>query len=186
MLDKTPWFAPGWKRKTGRIPWPPPKKKKRPAWRLTHDTQQQLIKLTVRLMRHSDPTPFRLEGPRRYSLRGTLCLMGWPWPIADATAAAIVRAALDHIGARRPFWAEGQREYAHFGFLRDDVCHVAADGCRSMRKNSAAMSADASPIANDGSRTRGFLITAPTAARFCRSIRPPADLLQSQMHPGQL
>jgi hypothetical protein len=73
-------------------------------------------------MRKAEPTVFAAEGPRRHSLRAGLVLHGWSWPLADATAAAVVRGALRRIRARRPTWIEGQLEYCSGGFQRDDHC----------------------------------------------------------------
>src|SRR5206468_5975178 len=102
----------------------PPKKKKRrqAAWQLSKEKHLELIRLLLPYMREAQPTAFAEEGPRRHGLRAGLCLNGWPWPYADQLAAAVVHAALQRIGARRPLWIEGQREYCHGGFLRDERC----------------------------------------------------------------
>jgi hypothetical protein len=57
------------------------------------------------------PTYFAFEGACRHGLRAGLCLDGWRWPQADATAEGIVAAALQRIGASRPTWEQGQPEY---------------------------------------------------------------------------
>jgi hypothetical protein len=80
-----------------------------------------LVKVTATMMRSAEPTAFRMEAPTRHSLRAGLCLQGWPWIIADLQADSVVRHALRRIGARRPRWIEGQREYTD-GAWRDDLC----------------------------------------------------------------
>ena len=52
-----------------------------------------------------------LEGPLRASLRADLCLRGWHWMDADRAAIDIVASALRFLGAERPDWYEGQREW---------------------------------------------------------------------------
>lgn len=54
---------------------------------------------------------FAYEGRFTAELRAALCLVGWPWPIADQVARDLVGEALRRINANRPSWNEGQREY---------------------------------------------------------------------------
>ncbi|MDN5872797.1 MAG: hypothetical protein L0H29_00240 [Sinobacteraceae bacterium] len=54
---------------------------------------------------------FGLEGPLRASLRADLCLRGWGWLDAHRAAVDIVNSALMFLGAERPCWNEGQREW---------------------------------------------------------------------------
>lgn len=56
-------------------------------------------------------TVFRHEGLFIHLLRGRLCLVGWPWIMADVVARQLVAEALDRIEAERPTWYEGQPEY---------------------------------------------------------------------------
>jgi hypothetical protein len=56
-------------------------------------------------------SPFEAEGSTRHGLRAALCLNGHPWARADAEAAEIVAEALRLLGAKRPTWHQGQREY---------------------------------------------------------------------------
>jgi hypothetical protein len=55
---------------------------------------------------------FQYEAACRHGLRQGLVLAGHRWGQADLEAARIVAAALSTIGARRPSWEQGQREYA--------------------------------------------------------------------------
>lgn len=52
-----------------------------------------------------------LEGILRASLRADLCLRGWQWIDADRAAIDIVASAHRLLGAERPDWYEGQREW---------------------------------------------------------------------------
>jgi hypothetical protein len=52
-----------------------------------------------------------LEGPLRASIRGELCLQGWTWETADLAARDVLAAAHRNVGAKRPTWNEGQREW---------------------------------------------------------------------------
>ena len=54
---------------------------------------------------------FGLEGALRHAIRSELCLNGWRWPDADATARDLMDAAFRAVSARRPTWNEGQPEW---------------------------------------------------------------------------
>lgn len=54
---------------------------------------------------------FAYEGRFIAEMRASLCLIGWPWPIADQAARELVAEALRRINAKRPDWNEGQREW---------------------------------------------------------------------------
>jgi predicted nucleic acid-binding Zn ribbon protein len=73
--------------------------------------------LVAAIMREAEPTPFAVEGPCIIGLRSRLCLDGWRWQDADAVAAAIVRAALNLVGAKRPTWAQGQPGWTEDGVV---------------------------------------------------------------------
>ena len=62
---------------------------------------------------------FGLEGPLRHGIRSDLCLQGWRWAVADATAKDVVDDALRRVGAVRPRWKEGQPEWTDAGVIRD-------------------------------------------------------------------
>lgn len=57
-------------------------------------------------------TPFENEGACRAGLRSALCLEGYGWHRADEEAAGLVAEALRLMGAVRPTWEQGQREYS--------------------------------------------------------------------------
>lgn len=54
---------------------------------------------------------FAYEGMFIAMMRGRLCLVGWPWPMADQAARDAVAEALRKTRAARPTWAEGQRAF---------------------------------------------------------------------------
>lgn len=56
-------------------------------------------------------SPFEHEAAARAGLRSALCLDGHRWALADLEAGRIVSEALLLLGAERPTWEEGQREY---------------------------------------------------------------------------
>ncbi len=68
------------------------------------------------------PTVFQFSASYHHGIRSGLCLIGWPWIIADLTAAAVVDRALKRLGATYPRWVEGQRDYAQMGLMLIDNC----------------------------------------------------------------
>lgn len=104
---------------------PPAPRRRKPrveGWQLSERHYNELVELLIPFLREAQPTAFAEEAPRRHKLRTKLCLQGWPWDYADQQAAAVVHSALHRVGAKRPTWIEGQQEYCHSGFLRDDHC----------------------------------------------------------------
>jgi hypothetical protein len=69
------------------------------------------IERTASILATYNLSPFQYEAASRTGIRVELVLDGFGWESSDAEAASIVSAALDRIGARRPTWAQGQREY---------------------------------------------------------------------------
>lgn len=70
-------------------------------------------------------TIFGHEGALGHALRALLCLQGWRWRPADDAAKAVVAEALRRANARRPSWAEGQREVEErfIARTRCTICH---------------------------------------------------------------
>jgi hypothetical protein len=56
-------------------------------------------------------SPFENEASTRTGLRFALVMQGHRWGAADAEAGALVAEALRRVGAVRPSWEQGQREY---------------------------------------------------------------------------
>lgn len=54
---------------------------------------------------------FEKEGAFVAGLRSGFCLQGHPWIVAQSEATALVNEALRLMGAARPTWDEGQRDY---------------------------------------------------------------------------
>jgi len=81
--------------------------------RARHDRAKHVAAV---LRRHeAGASPFQYEAAATHGLRAALCLRGWHWQDAHDEARSLVKLALDLMGARRPSWEMGQREYA----LRD-------------------------------------------------------------------
>lgn len=94
-----------------RSPWTPLPDVRPRQFRLSKDRRRALIETVANILRAGEPTLFRFEAMCRYSLRSALCLSGRSWPLSDAIAADLVSTALERIGAQRPPWLWGQREY---------------------------------------------------------------------------
>lgn len=75
------------------------------------DKRKHVVDRMLDIMRDWRETPFETEGPLRAALRSALCLEGHGWPRSDAEAASVVAQCLSILGAKRPDWEEGQREY---------------------------------------------------------------------------
>lgn len=56
-------------------------------------------------------SPFENEGPVRAGVRASLCMKGYAWGSSDLEAGLIVSGGLKRMGAERPSWDQGQREY---------------------------------------------------------------------------
>ncbi|MCI9865073.1 hypothetical protein RHIZ_03840 [Rhizobium skierniewicense] len=56
-------------------------------------------------------SPFENEGRTRHGLRVALCMNGHSWSRSDREADLLLQAVFHYIGAERPTWAQGQREY---------------------------------------------------------------------------
>lgn len=53
------------------------------------------------------------------ALRAGLCLEGMSWPDANLAACEVKAEAFKKAGAKRPTWAQGQREYTEGGVIRE-------------------------------------------------------------------
>jgi len=77
------------------------------------------------------PSLFTYEGRFIAELRSSLCLAGWPWPVADQAARDLVAEALYKVRAMRPSWFEGQRAYTKSDVTRDAVCRHCGTGLKA-------------------------------------------------------
>ncbi len=78
---------------------------------LNADRRQHVVHHVVDQMRQWRLSPFEFEGTIRTSVRAALCLEGYGWQRSDTEAASVVAEALRRMGAVRPTWDSGQREY---------------------------------------------------------------------------
>jgi hypothetical protein len=82
------------------------------------EARQHMISKIMDVLRDWRQSPFEHEADCRTGLRSGLCLQGEGWKRSDDEAAALVAAALRRIGAVRPTWDQGQREFS----LSEDYC----------------------------------------------------------------
>lgn len=75
------------------------------------EERKQLISEVMDALKDWRDSPFENEGALRAGMRSALCLMGHAWGPSDAEAAALLTASFQRIGAHRPLWDQGQREY---------------------------------------------------------------------------
>lgn len=73
--------------------------------------RQHLIQAVVQVLSDWRCSPFENEGATRAGLRSAFCLEGHRWEMADQEASEIIADGLRLLGAERPSWAQGQREY---------------------------------------------------------------------------
>lgn len=78
----------------------------------TGEARKAKVSTVMKVLRDWRLSPFEMEGPVRAGIRSALCMDGHGWHRADAEAEALVAEALHLIGAIRPTWEQGQREYA--------------------------------------------------------------------------
>ena len=74
------------------------------------------------------PTLFSWEGMIFASLRSGLCLNGWAWRDANDAAQDVMQEVFRTMGATRPRWLEGQREWTDGGVIRENRLHCANCG----------------------------------------------------------
>jgi|AntRauTorckE5430_2_1112549.scaffolds.fasta_scaffold43668_1 hypothetical protein len=77
------------------------------------------------------PSKLAYEGPFTAELRASLCLIGWPWAVADQAARAVVAEALRLARAARPGWAEGQQAFTGLDVVRDSECRRCGNPLRT-------------------------------------------------------
>lgn len=75
------------------------------------DKRSSVVSKLMDVMRDWRSSPFEHEATCRHSIRSALCLQGNSWPASDQEAARVVAESLMRLGAERPTWDEGQREY---------------------------------------------------------------------------
>jgi hypothetical protein len=86
-------------------------KPRRAKDRYTGKSRRRMVSAIADVLRTGEPTIFRFEAVCRHTLRSVMVLRGRSWPLSDQLAAEVVRSALQLIGAQRPPWLWGQREY---------------------------------------------------------------------------
>lgn len=74
--------------------------------------RQHVIDEIMDVMSDWRTTPFENEGPVTQGIRSSLCLAGHAWEKADSEARTIVSDCLSKLGAIRPTFEQGQREYS--------------------------------------------------------------------------
>jgi len=75
------------------------------------EKRKNVVAEAMNVMRDWRLSPFEHEGATRAGLRSSLCLDGYDWNRADGAAADIVKECLHRMGAERPTYLKGQREY---------------------------------------------------------------------------
>lgn len=82
------------------------------------EKRQQTVDRAIELMRYWRLSQFQYEATTRAGFRSALCLEGYSWQRSDQQAAEIVAEALRIMGAERPSWEAGQKEYG----ISDGLC----------------------------------------------------------------
>lgn len=90
----------------------------KPAPVYSRDQRKAVVSKALDILRDWRRSPFEHEGAVRSGLRSGLCVSGYSWERSDAAAAEIVAESLRRLGAKRPTWEQGQREYVEC----EDVC----------------------------------------------------------------
>lgn len=77
----------------------------------TGEKRRAMVEKVLGVLRHWQLSPFEYEGSTRAGIRSALVLQGYSWARSDLEAEALVAEALGIMGAKRPTWLQGQREY---------------------------------------------------------------------------
>lgn len=75
------------------------------------ERRRHIIDEIMDVLRDWRSSEFEFEGPSIAGLRSALCLKGHRWAVSDHEARSIVDEGLRLLGAKRPNWSQGQREY---------------------------------------------------------------------------
>ncbi len=75
------------------------------------DARAAMVRKVMDRLRDWRLSPFEFEGATHAGIRVALVLDGHPWGASDQEAGLLVREALHLLGAKRPTWIQGQREY---------------------------------------------------------------------------
>ena len=73
--------------------------------------RKRVISQVMDVLRDWRASPFEFEAFCVNGLRSSLCLQGYGWARSNLEACAVVGEALRFLGAERPTWMQGQREY---------------------------------------------------------------------------
>lgn len=75
------------------------------------DKREKVIAFTILYLKQWRLSPFEHEGSAIAGLRSALCQKGYGWDRAHVESVSIVSECLRRMGAKRPSWYDGQREY---------------------------------------------------------------------------
>ncbi|MBU4529781.1 MAG: hypothetical protein KUA43_08890 [Hoeflea sp.] len=114
------------------------------------DARKEMIRRVMDLLRNWRLSPFEHEGATRTGFRTALVMEGHGWQAADDEAAALIAESFRLLGAVRPTWLQGQREYS--------AGHEYCLGCRG-------------PL-DEEAMTNGWRFCCDECARVTRNHRP--------------
>lgn len=75
------------------------------------EKRKHLVSRIMDVLRDWRSSPFENEAACLHGLRQAFCIQGHGWSRADAEAASLVAEGLRLMGAQRPSWDQGQRQY---------------------------------------------------------------------------
>lgn len=78
---------------------------------LMGEKREHVVSRAMDLMKDWRSSPFENEGATRHGLRSALCEDGHAWSVADHEAEVVVAQVFRLMGAKRPSWDQGQRQY---------------------------------------------------------------------------
>lgn len=78
---------------------------------LTGEKKQHIVSRVMDLMKDWRMSPFENEGTIRHNLRSAFCEDGHGWEASDHQAELVVGETFRIMGAHRPSWEQGQRQY---------------------------------------------------------------------------
>ncbi|WP_457662032.1 hypothetical protein [Sinorhizobium medicae] len=151
-------------------------RKSKPKSLLAGDARKHVVNQVMDVLRGWRASPFEYEASTRAGLRVGLIMRGHGWEAAHCEAHALVQEGLRLLGAKRPTWEQGQREYT----IAEEDCNWCGlplpEGSRSdgrRRRFCSALCAQSAFTHRDYGRRKQYDAIAESALSIIRQSKMP-------------